>query len=190
MLIHHITLLTGHTATHRLDTIAPGPVAACRALLPDGGTIPGFAAYRVQVVQGLVFTVSRGAEPIVTCGVGQGLDATWSSLCQLAERVGPVATRTPPSGHWLAVVLLPGLANTARSDISWIGDFERCMAAALLLPAPSRGPGRPPTEAESAVGHIHMRVTMDRKNSWVRAAQSQGLSLSDWIEAKCDPHAP
>jgi hypothetical protein len=34
---------------------------------------------------------------------------------------------------WLAVVLLPGIAVQRREDIAWLGDFERCLAFAILL---------------------------------------------------------
>jgi len=46
------------------------------------------------------------------------------------------------------------------------------------------GPGRPTTDA--ATGHIHLRVTMDRKNRYVRAAKRDGKNLSDWITETCD----
>ena len=48
MILHHITLATGHTATHRIDTFDAGAVAACRTLLPAGGSVPGFPAFRVR----------------------------------------------------------------------------------------------------------------------------------------------
>jgi hypothetical protein len=131
MLIHHVTLATGDTVTHRLDTLDAGAVDACRALLPDGGQIPGFAAYRVEI-HGPVFTVYRGREPLVTCGLGTGDDDVWRCLCELQRKFCPVAT-SPPDGQWLAVVLLPSLANTPQADLGWLGDFERCLAAAMLI---------------------------------------------------------
>lgn len=130
MLIQHITLLTGDNATHRLDTIAPEAVQACLALLPDGGQVPGFTAFRVQIV-GPVFTLYRGVEPLVTCGIGRGHDGTWEALAQLQNKFAPVVAK-PPKAQWLAVAILPGLVMTARTDIGWLADFERCMAAALL----------------------------------------------------------
>ena len=48
------------------------------------------------------------------------------------------------------------------------------------------GPGRPTTEAAPAVGHIHLRVTMDRKSRYVRAAKRRGQPLSEWMQAACD----
>lgn len=40
-------------------------------------------------------------------------------------------------------------------------------------PAPR---GRPPIAGETATGHIHLRVTMERKNAYVRAARPRGLT--------------
>ena len=138
MLLHHITLLTGHITTHRLDTIDPGAVAACRALLPDGGPIPGFPAFRVEITEAL-FTIWRGQEPIATCAIGHATaDDSWAALAALQARFGPVTATPPKRGPWLAVALLPGIANLTREDIGWLSDFERCLAVAILLPSGGR----------------------------------------------------
>jgi hypothetical protein len=134
MVVHHITLATGHVATHRLDTLDAGAVAACRALLPSGGQVPGFAAFRVEIHHPL-FTVYRGREPLVTCGTGTGTDDVWKSLVELQSKFCPVKADAPKS-RWLATVLLPSLVNTPQADIQWLGDFERCLTAAMLLPDP------------------------------------------------------
>ena len=137
MILHHITLLTGDTAIHRLDILDPAAVAACRSLLPAGGPVPGFPAYRVTI-SGPLYTIWRGREPIATGGVGHGAQdtRTWQAVAELQAQVAPVkATHPPATAAWLAVALLPGLAHLTRQDIGWLGDFERCMAAALLLPA-------------------------------------------------------
>ncbi len=131
-LIQHITLSTGDTATHRLDTLDPAVITACRALLPAGGTIPAFPAYRVEI-HGPIFTIYRGREPLLTCGLGQGPDPLWETLSDLQANFHPVKA-TPPHGRWLAVVLLPPLAATPPADIAWLADFERCLAAAILAP--------------------------------------------------------
>jgi hypothetical protein len=131
MILHHITLSSGHVATHRLDVFAPGAVAACKALLPTGGPVPAFPAFRVEIA-GPVFTIYRGREPIVTCGLGNGPEGPWRELCNLQRKFLPVEASRPLRGRWLAVVLLPSLLTTARSDIEWLGDFERVLAAAML----------------------------------------------------------
>src|ERR1035437_3979223 len=40
----------------------------------------------------------------------------------------------PASLPWLAVVVLPFIVNQTREDVSWLGDFERCMAWTILTP--------------------------------------------------------
>jgi hypothetical protein len=47
-------------------------------------------------------------------------------------------------------------------------------------------PGRPLTDATPAIGHIHLRVTMERKNRYVRAARKLKLKLSEWMTAALD----
>ena len=39
---------------------------------------------------------------------------------------------SPPRGRWIGAALLPGLATLSRDDVAWLGDFERCMAAAMI----------------------------------------------------------
>lgn len=139
MTLPHITLMTGNTMTHRLDIIAPEAVAACRALVAAGrGPVPGFPSFRVEV-DGPLFTVWRGQEPIVTCGVGSD-PLLWQSLVSLQRSIGmEVRASMPAAGRWLAVAILPGMAMLTQSDIGWLGDFERCMAAALLTNEPTKG---------------------------------------------------
>lgn len=129
MIIQHFTLLTGHTVTHRLDLVAPAALAACRGLLPAGGPVPGAAAFRVEI-QSPIFTIYRGRDPLVCCGVGRGPEPLWTMLADLQR----VAAPPPPAGLWLATVILPRLALCAQSDLGWLGDFERCLAAAITLP--------------------------------------------------------
>ena len=47
-------------------------------------------------------------------------------------------------------------------------------------------PGRPLTDETPASGHIHLRVTMERKNHYVRAARKRKLKLSEWMTETCD----
>lgn len=138
MLLSHITLTTGHLTTHRLDVLDAGAVAVCRSLLPSGGPIPAFPAFRVQIT-GPMFTIWRGQEPLVSCGIGKGRDDTWTGLCDLDSKfrsmLGATVPHPPaPAGPWLAVALLPPLLALTQSDIGWLGDFERCLAAAMFLP--------------------------------------------------------
>ena len=134
MILQHITLLTGDNATHRLDTLDAGAVQACRNLLPDGGKIPSLDAYRVTITDNRIFTIWRGKSPLVTCGLGRGLDDNWRGLISLAQQVGSPVNANAPKGNWLGVVLLPGLMAENPQNIGWLADFERCLAAAILLP--------------------------------------------------------
>ena len=45
----------------------------------------------------------------------------------------------------------------------------------------SQKPGRPLADETPASGHIHLRVTMERKNAYVRAARLRGMKLTAWI---------
>jgi hypothetical protein len=49
-----------------------------------------------------------------------------------------------------------------------------------------RGAGRPLNDSVAATGHIHLRVTMERKNKYVRAARRRKMKLSEWMLATCD----
>ena len=49
-----------------------------------------------------------------------------------------------------------------------------------------RGAGRPLNDSTAATGHIHLRVTMERKNRYVRAAKRRKLKLSEWMSEACD----
>ena len=138
MLLSHITLTTGHLTTHRLDVLDAGAVAVCRSLFPSGGPVPALPAFRVEI-HSTLFTIFRGREPLVSCGIGRGNDATWTSLCgldsQFRHLLGATVPHPPaPAGPWLAVALPPPLLALTQSDIGWLGDFERCLAAAMLLP--------------------------------------------------------
>lgn len=57
----------------------------------------------------------------------------------------------------------------------------------MQTPTPeTRKPGRPLAEATPASGHIHLRVTMERKNRYVRAARKRKLKLSEWMTEALD----
>jgi len=49
--------------------------------------------------------------------------------------------------------------------------------------------GRPPVDDTAADGHIHLRVTMERKNSYVHAARRKQQKLSEWLTQVCDKAA-
>ena len=49
-----------------------------------------------------------------------------------------------------------------------------------------RGAGRPMNDSVAATGHIHLRVTMERKNWYVRMARLHNLTLAEWMQRVCD----
>lgn len=54
------------------------------------------------------------------------------------------------------------------------------------VPLETGNPGRPLTDSTPASGHIHLRVTMERKNRYVRAARNRKMKLSQWMTETCD----
>jgi hypothetical protein len=42
---------------------------------------------------------------------------------------------------------------------------------------------------DGKLSHVHLRVEARRKSAYVRAAQSNGESLSEWITRHCDREA-
>jgi len=52
------------------------------------------------------------------------------------------------------------------------------------MPIKSNKLGRPPLNGEAANGWIQLRVTMKRKNAYVKAAKPRGLS--EWIFEQLD----
>jgi hypothetical protein len=143
----HYTLNTGHAVASPRSGVSRGAIEALQPLAEHGGLIPGFSPFRVTVTHGTgsaVFTIWRGEEPIVTCGLAwtaEGGAEAWPAIEKLyldlsdtrPELVAPgKAAEKPESLPWLAVVLLPSLLNQSRDDVGWLGDFERCMAWTIL----------------------------------------------------------
>ena len=54
------------------------------------------------------------------------------------------------------------------------------------MKTPEPKAGRPLADSTPASGHIHLRVTMERKNRYVRAARKLKLKLSEWMTAALD----
>jgi hypothetical protein len=143
----HISLNTGDASDQPRSSVSD---AAIDALLPmvaaGGGIIPQCAPYAVHITREdgcAVFSVHRGDEVLVLCGVAweqEPAAGLWRTLevvyHQLLDRPGAIAAQASPempsTVPWLGVVLLPSLALTARSDVGWLGDFERCLAWTII----------------------------------------------------------
>ena len=149
------TLNTEHTVVSPRESVAPEAMAVCAPLADHGGVIPPCAPFRVEVTHGLgcsVFAVFRGREPVVTCGLAwtpAGAAEAWPAIeelyLQVSDRAPQLMAATkvaeqPNALPWLAVVILPPIHTLRREDIGWLGDFERCLAWAILERASSPPP--------------------------------------------------
>jgi hypothetical protein len=149
----HLTLNTGHSVRHKPGDISPEAIAACRPLVKaGGGPIPGVAPWQVRIAHGpggAVWSIGRGTQPdAVFCGLASttaGAAWVWPALERVHHDTGDAMARAgvladslanspemPGDLPWLGVVILPGLATSAQSDVSWLGDFERCLAFTIL----------------------------------------------------------
>jgi hypothetical protein len=143
----HYTLNTGHSVEQPRSAIGPEAIEALHPLAEHGGAIPGCAPFRVTVTQGpgsAVFTVWRGKEPIITCALAwtaEGEAEAWPAIEKLyldlsdchPQLLAPAREASKPASlPWLAVVVMPFITNQIREDVSWFGDFERCMAWTIL----------------------------------------------------------
>jgi len=144
----HYTLNTGHTAMSPRSEVGEDVIDSLRRLSRCGGNLPEpFAAFRLDVASepgSSVFTIYRGTEPVVTCMVAwtpEGASGGWPHLEKIYLDLGDrnpnlVAPGKPPEmpkeTPWLAVMIHPWIIYQSKYDISWLGDFERCLAWTLI----------------------------------------------------------
>ena len=91
-----------------------------------------------------MFTVWRAVAPVVTCGLAwtvEGEAETWPDIERMYLNFSDKwptmfeaakAPEKPDHLPWLAVLLWPWIVYQSRDDVSWLGDFERCMAWTIL----------------------------------------------------------
>jgi hypothetical protein len=145
----HVTLNTGHAVQHAWDDISPDALAALRPVL-GGGDIPGYPGYQVIVSRepgAAIFTVTGPPptpgdprNPLVTCGVawhGTHARTTWDSLVSNYDRLRMLGLGDPPPQMplalpWCGIIVWPGIAFDKKA-LAWLGDYERCMATALVM---------------------------------------------------------
>lgn len=145
----HLTLNTGHSAER--DPCDPRALAFLRPLCFKGGPVPAFAGFRVEVGHGegcASFSVHRGRDLItfsMVAWTGDGAANAWREIESLYFRMSDQAPQMfaasaapdmPASLPWCTTLLLPGMAAQRTQDLEWIGDFEGCMAEALIAAAP------------------------------------------------------
>lgn len=158
--LHHLTLPTGHDRLSPRSEVSAGTLRALAPILREaGGEIPGIGGgHRVRITRAqgcAVYTVDCAPPrpdvprpPLVTCWLAaspEGAAAAWADAerlyLALSEATGPLGRAQrdlgtewpaqPAELPWLAVLTLPGLAF-APAAAQWLGDFERCLAWALL----------------------------------------------------------
>jgi len=130
--LYRVNLRSGDVEVHRLDAQDAAVTEQAEATLKGYGEVPGRPPFRVDAFTSM-FTVFRGRELLVTCGVGKGRDSLWTVMVGLQELQSRVAMPNPPKDHlWLAVVEYPGLQNAAPRDRAWLSRFECGLAAAIL----------------------------------------------------------
>lgn len=161
----HLTLNTGHTRPSPRAEVGDGTIAMLRPLVDAGGGIlpVPFAMYRLTVVVDdgepdcAIFTVQRADNdlPLVTCfchwGPGDGA-RFWAVVGTQLDTIrqgfprGALPDRLPRrprASPWLAVLVWPTALRDPEA-LGWLGDFERCVAWALI----ERGSGPRPDSTE------------------------------------------
>lgn len=131
-LLHHLDLAAGYHSIHRIDTFSPRRVNECRKLLPNGGRVPRVAAPCHVTMVGPLFNLYYRDSLILTGGVGRGRDSTWRRLLRTMRMYNYSLEAAPRPGLWLAEVPLPSLYMVKDGEVSWVFDFLRHLAAAMI----------------------------------------------------------
>jgi hypothetical protein len=148
MYIRHVTLTTGHARDSLQSEVSAHAVAVCRALIErvvDGDVseaipIPGAPGYSIagrRAGKCMVATVYADGPPsVLICTIGVAAHSRCGSrLWREMHRWGttPVATSPDRCPHepWCAAALDEG-AVTHPDAMTWLGDFERCLAWAWV----------------------------------------------------------
>ena len=80
------------------------------------------------------------------------------------------------------------LSNALAGDrLDRLDDDARELCLSVIDSINDEGGRMPVTTGK--LSHIHLRVENGRKSAYVRAAQSNGESLSEWIARHCDREA-
>lgn len=152
--LDHLTLNTGHSRRSPRDEVTPETLQLLAPLVRfRGGRLPGgYREYRVTIVAETpgeaAFTVQRVRDnaPLVTCFVCWDRaratplwDIVLAQIPVLARDFPPgflPATLPPRPVHvpWLATLAWPTLLLDPDAAF-WLGDFERCLAWALITAA-------------------------------------------------------
>jgi hypothetical protein len=138
--LKHITLNSGHVRDSPRSEVADEVLDAVRLLVVKTGSfdVPGQPGWRTNLTldQGAaVFDVRQGNAPIVMCAVAwstKNAEEVWAVLARMATQFGtPKPPSMPAAVPWIGVLLLP-TAVGAQEAMDWLGDYERCLAWAIL----------------------------------------------------------
>ena len=147
----HYTLNTGHSQPQPRSSVSEEVILALRPVVQSaGGPLPDpFSAFYTQITiepsGGCTYSIWRAKQPLIMCALAWS-EPTASNLFDLVEKMYldlsdqfPVLftplhePKQPATLPWLAVLILPQMAlTTSRSDIAWLGDFERSLAWSIL----------------------------------------------------------
>jgi hypothetical protein len=152
-MLYHLTLTTGHMRSSPRAEVSDAVVARVRPLVRAQGKIDiGLGLYQVLCTAengAAVYTLSHPEYgPCLTCGLCWRVERSadvWQSVTRLHMGITesllqagvtlPDALMAMPEQPaklpWLAVVLM-GSAYQAPGLMDWAGDWERCMAWAIL----------------------------------------------------------
>lgn len=148
----HLTLNTGHTHTVKPPT---NPAAIHRALgnmvVRKGDLIPGFSPWRTVITRGdgnASFDIRRGKDMTVTFNVlawtPEGANQAWqllerqylatsSEVIKLGIPLDLEMPEQPTQIPWLVTWILPtATLHINPENISWMADFEQCLAATII----------------------------------------------------------
>lgn len=142
--LHHVTLTTGHVRRSSGDEVGDAVIASLHdfiAAMITGGrpAIPNFPGYTMTGTgegKCLLGTVWRGDAPVVTIGIaGRSTCGAklWQILHQTLAAMPPLATAgqpCPPEPWCAARLEVGGILD--HEAMTWVGDFERCLAWAWL----------------------------------------------------------
>jgi len=146
----HLTMTTGHVLEQPREVVEEPAIKLLRPIVrAKGGAIPFFAPWSVNISQETgfaFFDIKRGKDMVVAglvCWKQDRAEEAWGNIERLYLTIsdkmrGMISESTsampeiPKRTPWLAVIILPSLATTAKSDVDWLGDFERCLAWAII----------------------------------------------------------
>lgn len=147
--IRHITLTTGHSRDSYPEEISPEALAVlaplvrriCAGTITYAVPIPGIGTgYSIAgrcangAMTATIYADGPPSEVIATIGVcaDPRISATiWRALHQWGDTPVKTDPSSPPPVPWCAAALESAIARHMDA-VEWLGDFERCLAWAVV----------------------------------------------------------